>query len=539
MSNNKKIDIQAGPGVYRYFKDLGLHPWICLGEFVDNSVGSFLDKKNQKKLRKIYRKPHLEVSVIRDKKNNTIEIHDNACGIHNSEIDRALKIGERPDNRSGLNEFGVGMKMAAFWFSKKWTITSTAIGESFVKQVTFDIDEIEAKNLSSLESIEIGTASADEHWTKIKLETIYDERWPRGGNTLRKIRDHLSSMYRRFTKNGQLTLNWEDGLDCEILTYKHPEILNMPFVDDMKGPSEEWKVEVDFKQSQYKVSGWIGLLDSPSATKSGFTLLRRGRVIEGQERSWKPDKLDSSNYIFWSGNSEPNARIFGELDFSGFAVSNSKSEIDWGPSEENLKESFLKYLNFLIKRNKEDNSVNRFWHQTYLYIKERSEKLKKDKKGKNIDEGMKDVNAQINTEWKQRTFDINIKKSDEIEFKIKKEISPTGINPIEFPVRLTSGQTWNIKCLAVEGGGLTLFDYKPMPGKDYPRELEITYDINHPFIMEKFSDDSFNLSIKPILEIISIICLAEENAMESNKEMAPSEVRIAINKFLKKVNNTF
>ena len=50
MSNNKEINIQAGPGVYKYFRNLDLTPWICLGEFVDNSVGSFLDKKNQSKI---------------------------------------------------------------------------------------------------------------------------------------------------------------------------------------------------------------------------------------------------------------------------------------------------------------------------------------------------------------------------------------------------------------------------------------------------------------------------------------------------------
>ena len=62
MSNNKEIDIQAGPGVYKYFRNLDLAPWICLGEFVDNSVGSFLDKKNQKRLKKIHDKPLLAVS---------------------------------------------------------------------------------------------------------------------------------------------------------------------------------------------------------------------------------------------------------------------------------------------------------------------------------------------------------------------------------------------------------------------------------------------------------------------------------------------
>ena len=48
---------------------------------------------------------------------------------------------------------------------------------SHLKQVTFDVDEIEAKNLSSIESIEIGSASEDEHKTIIELQEIYPEKW--------------------------------------------------------------------------------------------------------------------------------------------------------------------------------------------------------------------------------------------------------------------------------------------------------------------------------------------------------------------------
>ena len=45
----KKINIQAGPGVYKHFRYQQLDAWTCLGEFVDNSLGSFLDKKNQQR----------------------------------------------------------------------------------------------------------------------------------------------------------------------------------------------------------------------------------------------------------------------------------------------------------------------------------------------------------------------------------------------------------------------------------------------------------------------------------------------------------
>ena len=535
MSNNKEINIQAGPGVYRYFRDLDLDPWICLGEFVDNSVGSFLDKKNQKKLKKIYKKPHLEVTLIRNKKNNTIEIHDNACGIHNSEIDRALKIGERPDNRSGLNEFGVGMKMAAFWFSKKWTITSTAIGESFVKQVTFDVDEIEAKNLSSIESIEIGSASEDEHKTIIELQELYPEKWPRVGNTLKKIRDHLSSMYREFTKNGQLTLHWEDGLDFEKLTYKHPKILDMPFVDDMKGPSEEWKVEVDFEFNKKKINGWVGLLDKPGGTKSGFTLLRRGRVIEGQERVWKPDKTDSNDFVFFSGNSEPVARLFGELNFSGFAVSNSKSKIDWGPSGENIKEAFLEYLFYLIKRDKNTGDRNRFWIQTYGYTNFRKKEKEDAEATKRYKEDLLDQEGKLKSKYRQKILNFDPNKIKEKDFVIEDDLKDDlNDKTIEFPVKLSEEEKWNIKCKLKKKDGKTLFYFTEMPGDEYPRELTILIDLNHQFLRDKMDDfENFQIIFQPLMEIFSIICINEVLTKEENRQLYPADMRLQLNSILK------
>ena len=100
----KKINIQAGPGVYKHFRYQQLDAWTCLGEFVDNSLGSFLDKKNQKILNKINKDLILNVDITRDKDNKTITIKDNAAGIHDDDLDRALKIGNPPADASGLNE---------------------------------------------------------------------------------------------------------------------------------------------------------------------------------------------------------------------------------------------------------------------------------------------------------------------------------------------------------------------------------------------------------------------------------------------------
>lgn len=540
MSNNKEINIQAGPGVYKYFRNLDLTPWICLGEFVDNSVGSFLDKKNQKRLKKIHDEPLLEVTVTRDKKNKKIIIKDNACGIHNSEIDRALKIGERPDDAKGLNEFGVGMKMAAFWFSKKWTITTTALGEPFIKQVTFDVDDIEAKNLTSIDSIEIGSTSEDEHWTEIILEDIYSEHWPSGGNTLKKIKDVLSSMYRRFTTKDQiLNLCFEDGVLIDQLTYDYPKILNMPYVDNMEGPAEEWRVEVNFETNNKKISGWVGLLDKPSGVFSGFTLFRRDRVIEGQDNSWKPDKTNSDKYIFFSGNAEPTKRLFGELDFSGFQVTNNKNKIDWGTSEENVKELFLEYLHHLIKREKETDSIRRFWQQTLNYQAKRSEQKKQEEFSKFYETEIKDQQSKFKNKYDQKLIKFNTDELNEKDYQIKDEDlgEKFSYSALEFQMNISEKEVWNILCQPVSLDGHTLFDKKVVKDGSYPREISIIYDINHPFIKRNFYNiENFQDRFEPIMEIIAIVCIAEVEAEERQEELSPSFVRLQLNNILKKID---
>mgnify|MGYP001283364944 CR=1 FL=1 len=72
-------------------------------------------------------------------------------------------------------------------------------------------------------------------------------------------------------------------------------------------------------------------------------------------------------FIFFSGNSEPTKRLFGELEFKGFGVSSNKSKIDWGPPDDDLKELFLEYIFYLIKREKSSDEIARFWKQCFNY----------------------------------------------------------------------------------------------------------------------------------------------------------------------------
>lgn len=531
----KKINIQAGPGVYKHFRYQQLDAWTCLGEFVDNSLGSFLDKKNQKTLKKIYKEFNLVVDITRDKENQTITIKDNAAGIHDDDLNRALKIGNPPADASGLNEFGIGMKMSAFWFSKRWTITTTALGETFIKQIIFDVDEIEKNDLNHVDSIEIGKASEDEHWTEIQLETMYPEHFPSGGSTLGKINDHLSSMYRRFTKNGKLELTFFDGNKDNKLIYKHPKILNMPYIGQQNAESEEWKVDVDFSHNNKFIKGWVGLLDKPTAIKSGFTLLRRNRVIEGQERAWKPGSIESNEFIFFSGNAEPTKRLFGELDFNGFAVTSNKSKIDWGPSDEEVKLKFLEYLHFLIKRDKTSKEQKRFWKQCYGYQAARKpEKHVSDEVPFDdyYEEDSKDIFSQLDNRHRSPILNLETSKQKNVDnlSLIENEEYPTR----SFEVNVSDSQKWNVELTPVSGSGSgEVFYFEEVKGLTWPKEIKIKIDKDHDFFKSIWPDrESFNSTAFSVFNIISAVCIIEATAKDRGEDVPPSFTRQMINQIL-------
>ncbi len=530
----KKINIQAGPGVYKHFRYQQLDAWTCLGEFVDNSLGSFLDKKNQKFFKKKYTDFNLEVEITRDKDNKTITIKDNAAGIHDDELDRALKIGNPPADASGLNEFGIGMKMSSFWFSKKWTITTTALGEPFIKQIIFDVDEIEKNDLDHVESIEIGRTSEDDHWTEIRLEVMYPEHFPSGGSTLGKINDHLSSMYRRFTKNNQLKLTLYDGDKVNELTYDHPKILKMPYVEDMDGDDEEWKEEIDFKFENKSISGWVALLDKPSGVKSGFTLLRRDRVIEGQERAWKPGADESNQFIFFSGNSEPTKRLFGELDFKGFAVTSNKSKIDWAPLDKEIKLKFLEYLHFKIKRNKSTNDQTRFWNQCYNYIKAKDNRYKAEITFDNFwEEDSKDIFSKLDDLHRDPILNLETDSSS-IEPNDFSDIDETKYSPRSFSVNVSSSEKWKVECIPINNGGKgDLFDFDDVEGDTWPKIIKIKFDIDHQFIESIWPDrELFNSTAFVVFNIFASVCITEATASEEGEDVPSSYPRVMMNKIL-------
>jgi histidine kinase/DNA gyrase B/HSP90-like ATPase len=306
-----------------------------MAEFVDNSVESYLRHKD--KLEKAEGPDfQLKVSImIEPGESGRLIIRDNAAGIHESEYERAFRPAEIPPDRTGLAEFGMGMKSAACWFASEWEVRSSALGEPVEKTVSFDIEKIVRDDLEDLE-VDPQPAKQKVHFTEIVLTKLHRSLH---GNTIAKIKDHLASIYRVFIREGVLVLSFNG----EPLVYAEPAVLVAPhYRAPAQAPRKTWKknFELDFGLG-WKARGFAAIRATASTTRAGFALFRRKRLIEGSlDEGYRPE------YIFGKPNSYRYQRIFGEIHLDGFGVSHTKDGFKW----EEHEEIFLEFLKQELKR---------------------------------------------------------------------------------------------------------------------------------------------------------------------------------------------
>src|SRR5205823_9450284 len=138
-----------------------------------NAVQSFL--ANRTRLQALHGPQfRLRVNIdIEPSAPTRITISDNAAGIAFSEFPRAFRPAAIPPDRTGLSEFGMGMKSAACWFAPRWTVRSSALGELVARTVHFDIANIVDDNIEEL-TIRETKERPDAHYTEVTLEDIFN-----------------------------------------------------------------------------------------------------------------------------------------------------------------------------------------------------------------------------------------------------------------------------------------------------------------------------------------------------------------------------
>jgi hypothetical protein len=322
QKSSNRVNIRPGVAVLSVLRHLNYRPWFALAEFIDNAVQSFLLYRDDLK-RTEGEQYKLRVDIdVNPTDGGRISIRDNACGIKEKDFPRAFRPAELPMDRSGLGEFGMGMKSAACWFSPQWSVRTSALGEAAEKTVVFDISKIVRDEIEELD-VAVQPTRSNAHFTEIVLTNLH--HMP-AGRTLGKIKEHLRDIYRIFVREGNLVLRLND----EDLIHEEPEILEAPLWRDANGPAIRWRKELQFDFGNgLKAHGFAAIRKVASTSRAGFALFRRKRLIQGSgDEGYRPE------FIFGKPNSFIYQRIFGELHLEGFEVSHTKDGFQWDENEE-------------------------------------------------------------------------------------------------------------------------------------------------------------------------------------------------------------
>lgn len=316
------VPIRPGVSVLSILRHLNYKPWFALAEFVDNAVQSYA--ANRERLEALHG-PQFKLKVeiaIEPIAPARIVIRDNAAGIALRDFPRAFRPAAIPPDRSGLSEFGMGMKSAACWFAPRWSVRTKALGEQVTRTVRFDVATIVRDQLEEL-GIADEPAEPTDHFTELVLEEPF--HLPTG-RTVAKIKDHLTDIYRVYIRDGLLELR----LGPDELKYAPPRILRAPFARDPLGEAKEWSKPISFDLGGgLSAHGFAGLMDPMNTNRSGFALFRRGRLIEGSaDEGYRPA------LVFGQPGNFRWRRLFGELHLEGFEVSHTKDGFQWDENEQ-------------------------------------------------------------------------------------------------------------------------------------------------------------------------------------------------------------
>ncbi|MCC7520622.1 MAG: ATP-binding protein [Flavobacteriaceae bacterium] len=505
------VSIKIQTGVYGQFRNLNNKVWFALGEYVDNAVQSF--ENNKEFLKELNNgKYQFEVRINIDWENNYIKIFDNAAGIDTNNFQRAFEPANIPIDNSGLHEFGMGMKTASIWLADFWSVRTAALNETEERFVEFDLKKV-LKDDEEVLTVKNFDKTKLTHFTEITL-TQLSKNAPTSYQ-MDKIKKHLSSIYRKFIRKGDLKLYINDI----ELTYEEPEILIAPYFTDNKNITLEWKKEINFSFDKYKVTGFIAILNTMSTNEvNGLSLFRRGRVIEGShDEKYRPKaicgQIGSPRY----------KRIFGELELEGFAVSFNKGSFQ---EQEDL-EALMNALHIEISAKDFD-----LYNQAEKYIKPKTQDDNV-KVAKSIVSSMKkttkisNLKERVETSLKEINNISLVTKNEELSKKAK------AIDSHEDFIEIKD-EKYKLKVELITEPSITDL-YSLIIEDDELFAKKIIYKINlaHPFFTRyeklKTEDD-----YQPIISIIRSLVLAEVIAPSQGTKNA-GNIRLNFNNFLRNI----
>lgn len=501
-----KVNISPGVGIIKIFKALDYESWFALAEYVDNSISSF--QQDEELIKSIESNYKLKIEINLNYVDNSITIIDNAGGIKIDKYEYAFRAAEIPDDTTGLNEFGMGMKTASSWLANKWTVITSAFGENVERTIQFNVDEVVQNDTHELIAHE-KDSNPNDHYTIIKLEELT-------GNAplnkdLNKIKKHLASIHRKFIRRNDISII----VNGEELEYEDQEILVSPKWDNENGEDIKWRIEIDKTfGSNKRVKGFIGLLSTMSTSvHNGFSLFRRGRVIEGSG-----DDLFRPKQLSGQVGSHQYKRVFGELELEGFKVDFTKGKFQGDKDFEILLDLLHDYC---------DSDEFPLLRQGRNYRKPQPKETLKNVAKK----GAKEYRDSINKSEMKKSIEEAIANSKKVEEKTIFQVMPekNKLEQITEEIEVY-GETWIIELDLVDNSEVQDW-IEILEESDLElgiKKIKIRLSLVHPFMSSFGTED-----IQPFIRLAIALSLSESLARMSGG--GPGAVRRELNKLLRTI----
>jgi hypothetical protein len=332
MSEVLQAELKIGPRAIDAYSRLSYSMWFALAEFVDNSTQSRLNYDGL--IREVLETEGvpLTVNIVHNRQTKEIAIEDNSIGMTKDDLIAALLIAQPTGDSKGRSRYGMGMKTAACWIGRRWSVITCEFGSGEEWTATVDVDAI-ARDGDAKVPLTVKKVDTALHYTKVVISDLRRVIQKRSEEV---IRTYLGSMYMfdlRPDAEGKVALK---------LTYNGEEI---PAPDEL-----DWDTDPAGKPMMRQlpdtmvegkaVKGWIGVLRKGGRKFGGFSLFQNDRQIQGFPNAWKP-KAIFGGVDDEGANNLVAQRLTGVLLLDGFVVSHTKDAVLFQGDEEDELEKFL------------------------------------------------------------------------------------------------------------------------------------------------------------------------------------------------------
>ena len=274
----------------------GYDLWDADIELVDNTYQTFITKNS--KFSKLKNKS--EINITFDNSKRTFRITDNAFGMNRNKLEEALLLAQKNTQEGIIGKYGMGLKTAASWLGKHWTVRTKELGSNFEYTATVDINRLKKNKSNNIPIKQKHVSDSNSSYTIIDVKQGCR---PYGSSTTSKTKRELELTYQKILSDDKLVINWKG----ESLEYKEPPILTVEEKITKDGKTENKTIKYDYDIPSFningsKIKGRYGIYEpqgSSSPTKSqvphaGLTMYYNNRVILTRSRDKWMEKIFGS-----------------------------------------------------------------------------------------------------------------------------------------------------------------------------------------------------------------------------------------------------